>query len=81
MLYLADNAIHLLNNWSLTYSRDTLILLSVFSFTLFNYKMDTSMISGDGRTLKAGLPKVFVLLRALSKSQNWPAGPDILAMK
>ena len=39
------------------------------------------MISGDGRTLRAGLPKVFVLLRALSKSQNWPAGPDILAIK
>ena len=39
------------------------------------------MISGDERTLRAGLPKVFVLLRALSQSQNWPAGPDILAMK
>ena len=31
---------------------DKFILPSVFSVTLFNYKMDTSMTSGDGRTLR-----------------------------
>ena len=49
-------------------------ITAVLSMLELTFQVQGGAMIGEGNL-------IFCTLRALSKSQNWPAGPDILAIK